>query len=105
MLLKNVLAKVIDKTASFDAKKYDGFLAVQVTLTDLNEVFYVEIKNGVLSIEPYEYIDRQAHISIKSNDFSKLIDRKLDPSVAAATGKLKIEGDAGKALELAELFK
>jgi putative sterol carrier protein len=105
MLLKNVLDRVRKKTAAFQGQNYQGFLAVQITLTDLEEVFYVEIKNGVLSIEPYSYDDRQANLIVSSDNFAKLVAQKLDPVVAFTTGKLKVEGDVGKALELAELFK
>ena len=35
----------------------------------------------------------------------KLIDGKLDPIIAFTTGKLKVDGDAGKALEFSKLLK
>ena len=38
----------------------------------------------------------------KSN---KLIDGKLDPVLAFTTGKLKVDGDIGKALEFSKLVK
>jgi len=105
MTLENVIQAVKEKTADFKEGSHDGFLAVQVTLTDLNEVFYVEIKDGKLSIEPYEYHDRQANLIITSDRFIKLINKKLNPVLAFTTGKLKVEGDPGKALELSGLFE
>ena len=38
-------------------------------------------------------------------NFNKLIDGKLDPILAFTTGKLKVDGDAGKALEFSKLVK
>lgn len=105
MTLKTILKKVNEKTASFNAGSFDGFLAIQVTLSDLNEVFYVEIKDGKLSVEPYEYNDRQANLIISSDNFAKLVNNKLNPVAAFTTGQLKVEGDTGKALELAKLFE
>jgi len=105
MTFEQIISEVKNKTASFDGSTYDGFLAVQVTLSDLNQVFYVEIKDKKISVEPYDYHDRQAHLIITSDKFLKLIERKLNPVVAFTTGQLKVEGDAGKALELAGLFK
>jgi len=105
MKLENVIKEVKAKTVSFDGSNYQGFLAVQVTLKDLDEVFYVEIKDGKLSVEPYEYNDRQANMIITSTDFVKIINKKLNAVLAFTTGKLKIDGDIGKASELAELFK
>lgn len=105
MTLANVIKKAKEKAASTDISGYEGLLAIQVTLSDLDKVFYVEIKDGKLSIEPYEYNDRQAHLIISSDKFAKLMNNKLDPVVAFTTGQLKVEGDVGKALELAKLFK
>ena len=105
MTVNEVIQEVKAKTASFDGSAYHGFLAVQITLKDLGEVFYVEIRDGKLSIEPYEYNDRQANMIVSSSDFIKIINKKLNPVVAFTTGKLKIDGDIGKASELAELFK
>jgi putative sterol carrier protein len=94
-----------EKTASFNAKDYKDFLAVQITLKDLNEIFYMEIKDGELNIEPYEYNDRQANIIISSDNFVKMMNGKLNSVVAFTTGKLKIEGNVGKASELSKIFK
>ncbi|MDR0221365.1 MAG: SCP2 sterol-binding domain-containing protein [Lachnospiraceae bacterium] len=93
------------KTASYKTGDYKGFLAVQVTLTDQNEVFYVEIKDGKLAIEPYEYNDRQANLKITADNFVKMINGELDGVKAFLTGKLKIDGDISKAQEMAGLFK
>jgi len=104
MTLQDVINEVRAKTEGFDGSRYDGFLALQITLTD-NGVFYVEVKDGKLSIEPYEYNDRQANIIMNSDDFVKMINKKLDSITAFTTGKLKIDGDISKAKELSSLFK
>jgi putative sterol carrier protein len=104
MTLENVITEVREKTANFQEGSYQGFLAVQVTLTDIDQVFYVEIKDGRLSVEPYEYNDRQANLQISAADFIKMINKKLNAVSAFTTGKLKIDGDIGKASELANLF-
>ena len=54
---------------------------------------------------PYEYIDRDAAISITMTNFDKILAGKLNPQVAFAEGKLKIEGNVDKVLLLAELLK
>ena len=58
-----------------------------------------------INIEPYDYLDRNCAISIKSDDFYKLVSGKLDPVVAFSIGKLKVDGDVGKALEFSKLLK
>ena len=37
-------------------------------------------------------------------NFNKLLDGKLNPVVAYTLGKLKVDGDVGKALEFSELI-
>jgi len=101
---EGILDELREKTAGFDASNYHGFLAIQVTLKDLKKVLYVEVKEGKLSIEPYEYNDRNANIIISSANFVKMINGKLDKVTAFLTGKLKIEGDVEKAKELSSLF-
>lgn len=82
------------------------FIAVQVNITGKNGgVFYVEVKDGKASVEPYEYNDRSCAFTIDQANFLKLIDGKLDPVIAYTTGKLKVEGDLGKALEFSKLLK
>lgn len=82
------------------------FIAIQVNITGKNGgVFYIEIKDGKGSVEPYEYNDRSCAFTIDMANFNKLIDGKLDPVVAYTTGKLKVDGDLGKALEFSKLLK
>ena len=100
-----IIEQIKEKTANFDASTYEGFLALQVTLSDLNEAFYVEIKDGKFSVEPFEYDDRQANLIMTSANFVKMINKKLNSKLAFTTGKLKIEGDISKASELSKLLK
>ena len=104
MALQDIVQELREKSVGFDASGYDGFLALQVTLSDLGEAFYVEIKDGKLSIEPYEYVDRQANMTISTANFKKMINGKLNSVLAFTTGKLKIDGDIEKAKELKQLF-
>ena len=104
MKFQELFDEVKEKASGYDASAYDGFLAIQVTLSDLDERFFLEIKDGKLSIEPYEYNDRQANLIITSANFKKLINGKLNPVLAFTTKKLKIEGDIGKAGELSKLL-
>lgn len=105
MKFETVLSKVREMAAKADVSN-SGFLAVQVNLTDCDPgTFYVEVKDNKVSVEPYEYYDRNCAISMKSDDFNKLISGKLDPVLAFTVGKLKVDGDAGKALEFSKLLK
>lgn len=105
MTFDELLAKVRKIAENVNASGVD-FLAVQVNITGANGgVFYVEVKNGVISVEPYEYNDRNCEITISMDNFNKLIEGKLDPVTAFTFGKLKVTGDIGKALEFAKIIK
>ena len=82
------------------------FIAIQVNITGKDSgVFYIEIKDGRVSVEPYEYNDRSCAFTIDQANFIKLMNGKLDPVAAYTLGKLKVEGDLGKALEFSKLLK
>ena len=105
MTFDELLAKVREKAQVADVSGTD-FLAVQVNITgDNGGVFYVEVKDHKINIEPYEYNDRNCAITMDMTNFNKLIDGKLDPILAFTTGKLKVDGDAGKALEFSKIVK
>ena len=67
-----------------------------------------EVKGGFKCVKAMGLLLEErnvAQVSINMTNFNKLIDGKLDPVLAFTTGKLKVEGDAGKALEFANLLK
>ena len=105
MTFNELVTKVRNMAQAVDASNRD-FLAVQINITGKDPgVFYVEVKDHRINVEPYDYHDRNCAITISMTNFNKLIDGKLDPNLAFTTGKLKVEGDAGKALEFANLLK
>ncbi len=106
MTFSELLEKVREKAKKADASGV-GFLAVQINITDKEDggVFYVEIKNGEVHVEPYDYHDRSCGLTVSMNNFVRIMDGKLDPVVAFSTGRLKVDGDLGKALEFSKLIK
>lgn len=105
MTFEELLEKVRKLAAPIDATGMD-FFAVQVNITGKNPgVFYIEVKDGNIAIEPYEYNDRNCAITMSMTNFNKLIDGKLNPVLAFSTGKLKVDGDLNKAIEFAKLLK
>ena len=105
MTFNKLLEKVRGLAANVDVSNTD-FLAVQINITGKDAgVFYVEVKDHRISIEPYEYYDRNCAITMSMTDFNKLIDGKMDPVKAYDDGILKVDGDAGKALEFSNLIK
>lgn len=105
MTYEQIVDKVREQFKDADVSGVSEKLAFQFNVTGEGEgKFYVEVKDGKLSIEPYEYHDRDCTFICTAEVLFKIISGKLDPVFAFTTGKLKVEGDLGKALKLKELM-
>lgn len=88
-----------------DASEIKGHLAVQVDITGEGEgAFYIEFNDGKLAVEPYEYYDRDCKFIVSGEDFLSICDGSLDGVKAFTNGKLKVEGDIDKALQISEIM-
>lgn len=88
-----------------DVSNIPGHLAVEVNIKgDAAGTFYVELKDGQLFVEPYEYHDRDCRFIVSAKDFLKLAQGSLDPVFAFTIGKLKVEGNLEKALEFKKII-
>ena len=67
--------------------------------------FYIKIKDGKVSLEPYEYYDRDAKIIITANELEKIISREKTPDESFSEGSLTVEGNIDKAREILNAFK
>ena len=67
--------------------------------------FYAEVSDGKLSIEPYEYYDRDVLFTTTADTLLKIAKGKTDPVAAFTLGKLKVEGDFDKALKLKDFTR
>lgn len=105
MTMQELLDMLKKMAVDIDVSQTD-FMAIQFNIKDRDPgVFYVEIRDHKISIEPYEYNDRQCAITMKMDNLVKLINGKLDAVAAFTLGKLKVDGDIGKALEFSKLIK
>lgn len=106
MTFQTYFKKFKDTFAGVDVSDITDHLAYQFTLTDKDAggVFYVEVKDGKLFIEPYDYHDRDAGFTCTTVTLNKIISGKTDPVAAYTLGKLKVDGDLGKALQLKDLI-
>ncbi len=106
MTVDQLIGKIYNKLSKSDIAGTQGRVAVQFDLTGrVAGVFYVEILDGVLSVMPYEYIDRDARVSGTLTNIDQLFSGKLVPQVALAEGKIQIEGSVDKVMMLAEFAK
>lgn len=107
MTYEQVVSKVKEKFADADASKIDGVVALQINLEgkNTNGIFYIEVKDHSVNVEPYDYHDRNALVTVNPTNLLKLLDGKLDPVEAYNKGKVQIDGDAGAVLAVINLAK
>lgn len=104
MKYADMFAKVKGLFMQADVSDITEHLAYQFDITGEAEgIFYVEVKEGKLYVEPYEYFDRDAIFTCTAETLWKLANGSVDPVLMFTTGKLKVEGNIDKALRLKEL--
>ncbi len=106
MTYEDFVAKAKEIAASKDASSYKGHLAVQINVTgEGSGILYVEIKDGKVDVQPYEYNDRDCTLIASADVLGKILDGSADAVGAFLSGKLKVEGSVDKALEFQKLIK
>ncbi len=90
-----------------DVSDIQEHLAFQFNIEDdeAGGIFYVEVKDGTLHVEPYEYYDRDAMFTCTPDILDKIADGELDPVEAFTQKKLKVEGNIEKALRFKEIVE
>lgn len=89
-----------------DVSDITEHLAYQFNITgEASGIFYVEVKDGKLYVEPYEYFDRDAMFTCSAATLRELAEGKLDPVLAFTVQKLKVEGNIDKALRFKDLVE
>lgn len=101
MTFEEVFTKVKEMFQDTDVSGVREHIAYQFNITGEGAgSFYVEVKDGKLYIEPYEYYDRDAIFICKAKTLFDIISKKTDPVLAFTLGKLKVEGSIEQALKL-----
>ena len=105
MTYADMFSKVKGMMMEADVSTVNEHLAYQFNITGEAEgIFYAEVKEGKLYVEPYEYYDRDAIFICSAETLFKINEGKQDPVLAVTLGKLKVEGNIDKALYLKKLI-
>lgn len=106
MTYEEIFSTIKEKFKDADVSSITEHLAYQFNIEGEGEgIFYVEVKDGQLYIEPYEYYDRDVIYFCTADTLIKLMEGKLDPVLAFTLKKLRLDGDIGKALKLKDMLK
>ena len=105
MTFEDMFAQVKGLLAQADASGIGERLAYQFNITgEAQGTFYLEVKDGALRVEPYDYHDRDALFTCATETLFKIASGQTDPVAAVFLGKLKVEGSIDKALKLKSLL-
>lgn len=99
------LVSSIQKTyAKADAKSIPEHVAIQVNVTGEGEgAFYIEVAEGQIHVEPYEYYDRDAIISTSAEHILDIVSKKGSVEALMAAGQANVFGDVGKTRLLGDI--
>lgn len=101
MTFEQVVEKVRNEFGNSDVSNYEDHLALQVNIVgEGSGAFYVEINEGKLNIEGYDYNNNNAEINGSSDDIISVFSGKLEIAKAVDEGKLTVTGDYAKALSI-----
>lgn len=94
------------KYGEVDAQKLNESFAVQINMTEdeSSGTFYVAYINGNFSIEPYDYHDHTAMITVPVEKLEAILSKKADAPALYFDGVLQVEGNLNHALALVDLL-
>lgn len=107
MTYTDLFYEIKGKFMGADVSDIHEHLAFEFDIEDeeAGGAFYVEVKDGQLFVEPYEYYDRDAMFICTPEVLIKIADGEMDPVWAFTTQKLRVEGNIDKALRLNEIIE
>ena len=104
MTYEELVKQVQEAYLDADASKVKEHLAIQFNVEgEAAGAFYLEVAEGKVIVQPYEYHDRDALVTTKAAVLQDIAAGKLDVVKAFLTGKIKVDGNVGKAALLKEI--
>lgn len=107
MTYEQIVEKVRAMYQDADVSAIEGTQAIQVNLAGKNVegIFYIEVKDGKVNVEPYDYHDNWATVTVAPTNLFKILEGKMDAVKAFTSGKVEISGDADTVLRFVKLAK
>lgn len=106
MKYEELVKSLKDGYEQADASMVNEHIAIQFNVAGEAEgAFYLEIADGQIHIEPYEYYDRDVLVTVSEENLISIFEGKLDFVDAFNAGDLAAEGNLIKALALKEVIE
>lgn len=105
MTYEEIVEKVRTIYADADVSQVKEHFAMQVNVTGEGQgAFYVEVADGQLKVEPYDYKDNDVLVTADAAELLKVMQGELDLVAAYTTGRIKAEGNLGKVLQYKDII-
>lgn len=105
MTYAEFFSEIKGKFMGADVSDIQEHLAYQFNIIgEAQGIFYIEVKDGVLSVEPYVYQERDAMFTCTAETLKAIESGKMDPEEAVKQELLQVEGNIDKAVRLKELI-
>ena len=105
MTYEEIVAKVRTIYEKTDVSQVKEHLAIQFNVTGEGEgAFYVEVADGQMKVEPYDYVDRDVLVTATAAELFKVMQGEIGLVAAYTTGRIKAEGNLGKILQYKDLI-
>ena len=83
--------------------KADQHIAVQFNIVGEGEgAFYIEIDDGRISVQPYEYYDRDAVVYVDAETLFDVLEQKIAIADVTGSGKFVVQGNYDATMTLLE---
>ena len=92
------------KGSKTKAKKFKDLVAIHFNLLDISQDMYIEIKDGAISVMPYEYNDRTAAVTASTETLDRIMSGDITIDAAIADGLVQVEGDVESFKSLAAVI-
>ena len=106
MTYNEIVKKAKQAASKMDVSGIKEHIAIQIDVKGEGEgAFYIEVSEGKICVEPYEYYDNDCKITASSEAVKAMMAGTLNVDESLGNGSVSVEGDGGKALVLVEAFK
>lgn len=95
MRYEELVARVAEAMKRAKVSRQVGHVAFQFNVEGEAEgIFYLEIADGRINVEPYEYYDRDIIIVTSADIIVQMLEGRLTPRVAFTNGQIQVYGDS-----------
>lgn len=106
MTYEKIVEKMRKAFVTADGWDVNEHKAIQINVRGEGEgALYIELDGGKFNVQPYEYYDNNAEVTIPAKVLHDILDGKVEPAAAYDELKFSIFGDAGLALAILAIRK